>query len=205
MDNKVWFVVAKRLAGSGSIFACTAIALGLFGLPVAASATIIDFSVLPSGQNIRSDFFLTQGITFDDAYFVGFVQGQSALIGLGGSAISAMFSDPISAISVTVAQSFAVNADYTLTVFDQTLSPIVSNTLATSASGYSTIELSGFTSAAWSFSIANHADHSPIGLDEFALGSIDFTEAPEPPGFLLGMIGVAAFAGLRRCSWNGRY
>ncbi|HUI81234.1 MAG TPA: PEP-CTERM sorting domain-containing protein [Bryobacteraceae bacterium] len=137
--------------------------------------------------------FVDQGILFNNTYFVGFVQGENALVPPGTStSIGGSFDEPITTISVTVAQGFAESGDYSLTVFDSSGVAVASTTMTTPVTGYSTISLTGFSPTAISFLLENNASVSPP-YNEFALGSVDFNQTPEPSTWFLAAIGLAVF------------
>jgi hypothetical protein len=172
-----------------------ALMLALCSNPRPASASLINFSALPNGTDMNPDAFSAQGILFDAPYFVGFVQSTHALVGEGTTApIGASFTASISALSVTVAQSFAVSGVYILTAFDSSQALVATTTVTTSVSGFSTVDLGGFAPTAVSFTLENDANFGSPALNEFALGSVQFTPVPEPSTLFLALMGMGVLA-----------
>src|SRR6266511_2427389 len=120
--KRLFYVVAF-----GAVAACLLSGMSSAAVPgVGATEVIVDFS-----NNDQGDFdplsYRSDGIVFPpqrcgsggcDSWFVGFVQGDNALVGnplLGG--ITARFTRPVSELSLRVAPAAQGTATYTLTAF----------------------------------------------------------------------------------------
>jgi hypothetical protein len=142
----------------------------------------IDFS--SAGQGIfQPDFFKRQGLVFTQGNFVGFVQGDEALIG----PIAGTFRPAVCSLSLRVAPALQGTAAYTLTAFSPA-GAIVSQATVTVTQdsgdpengplGYFTIELTNLTPRANSFTLENRFIRSSFPQNTqipFAISSLAYT------------------------------
>ena len=159
-------------------------------IPLAAQAPLnstsfaiktIDFSTHAVGP-FQPDFYKKDGIVFTEGSFVGFIQGDQALVG----PIAATFRPPIFGLSVSVAPSRQGTAEYTLTAADATgrvigsASMIITEDLGdptTQPFGYFTIDLGSLPRRAKTFTLQNRfvrsSDPTVTRID-FGVSSITF-------------------------------
>jgi|GEM_PF-3603450 len=142
----------------------------------------IDFS--SAGQGIfPPDFFKRQGLVFTQGDFVGFVQGDEALIG----PIAGIFRPAVCSLSVRVAPALQGTAAYTLTAFAPS-GEIVSQTTLTITQdsgdpengpfGYFSLELENLTPRANHFTLENRFIRSSFPHNTqipFAISSLTYT------------------------------
>jgi hypothetical protein len=137
----------------------------------------IDFSTAPSASLLPKDFYRAQGIVFNEEYFVGFIQGDEALVSgstANGDAaqIGATFTAPVTALSVEVAPAFGGTAEYTLTAFDSGGHAVATKSVtrtedpgdpADQGFGYFPIDLGPLSDSARSFTLTNRFIRSSTG------------------------------------------
>ena len=187
--NKLRFFLAAAgvLVGVGTVPA------------VAGSVVTIDFTQAGQGP-FNQNFFASSGIVFTQGTFVGFVQGDDALV---GPPIAGSFLTPVTSLAVNVALGFQAVDDFSLTVYDASSAPISTTTFILDQDtgnpnfmgwGYFTISLPNIPQPAYSFTLSDQFVSGPInGSTEFGDSSLVFTQVPEPgPLFLLatGLIGM---------------
>ena len=124
-----------------------------------AISQTIDFST--PGQGIfQPDFFKRQDLVFTQGDFVGFVQGDEALIG----PLAGTFHPSVCSISVRVAPAYQGTASYTLTAYSASGKTVGSTTMiitqdigepASGSPGYFVIELTGLSQKAQTFTLEN--------------------------------------------------
>jgi len=143
----------------------------------------IDFSSAGEAVFIQPDFFKRQGLVLTQGEFVGFVQGDQALIG----PIAGNFHPSVCRLSLRVAPAVQGTAAYTLTAFSPS-GEIVSQTtvIITQDSGdpengpfgYFTIELANLTPWANYFTLENRFIRSSFPQNRqipFAISSLTYT------------------------------
>jgi len=126
---------------------------------------IIDFSTHGQGP-FQADFFKKDGVTFTEGSFVGFIQGDEALIG----DIAGTFTPPVSSLSARVAPAFQGTIEFTLTALDASSTVIASESVTvteTGAGGYVTIDLGALPAKAKYFSITGIPDAYGVSLITF--------------------------------------
>jgi hypothetical protein len=174
----------------------------------ASAQTIIsvDSLGLPStGTYVTPDVFQAEGLTFDKSYFVGFVQGHSALIFGGptdpvGPITGSFGSAHISSISVEVAAGFQGAATYTLSALNAHSHVIDSISAAHSETGYYDIGLTGLHGASGFVLSVDSQLHSNF---ESGLTSITFNTAAVPDDSSTGILLTVALIALL-CAWVRR-
>jgi len=119
----------------------------------------IDFSTHGEGV-FQADFYRKVGVIFTTGSFVGFIQGDQALVG----PIAGTFSSPVSSLSVRIAPALQGTAEYTLTAWDasrkviRSVSAIVMQDTgdpATGLDGYFTLDLGNLPHSAKYFALDN--------------------------------------------------
>jgi hypothetical protein len=168
------------LVGAAAVFAML---LGVFVAiaPAAQAATTIDFSTVSQGPFDQS-FFKSDGIIFTEGTFVGFVQGDNALIGPVAGKVRGGFNS----LSARVAPGEQGTATYTLTAFKQgnqiaATSMTVTQDMGdptTGPFGYFTINIGPLPKKADSFSLSNvfvRSSFLDITVIEFGVSSITFS------------------------------
>lgn len=142
----------------------------------------IDFSS-PGQGTFQPDFFKNQGLIFTQGSFVGFVQGDEALIG----PIAGIFRPSVCSLSVRVAPALQGTAAYTLTAFAPS-GEIVSQATVTvtqdsgdpenGSFGYFSLELENLTPRANHFTLENRFIRSSFPHNTqipFAISSLTYT------------------------------
>jgi hypothetical protein len=142
----------------------------------------IDFSSAGEGV-FQTDFFRKQGLIFTQGDFVGFVQGDEALVG----PIAGSFHPSVCSLSLRVAPALQGTAAYTLTAFSPS-GEIVSQVTVTVTQdsgdpengpfGYFTIELANLTPRANYFTLENRFIRSSFPQNTqipFAISSLTYT------------------------------
>lgn len=195
--KRLIYVVALGAAAS-----CLLTGMSSAAVPgVGAPEVIVDFS-----NNDQGDFdplsYRSDGIVFPPQrcgnagcapWFVGFIQGDNALVGnplLGG--ITAMFTRPVSELSLQVAPAAQGTATYTLTAFGASGKELASQSLTvtqdigdptTGPPGYFTIGVGGFAVPATSFALTSVFVRSSFGINliEYGASSIHYTHWGEQP------------------------
>ena len=181
-------------------FAC----LMLVSAAAGSQRQTIDFSTAPSGSVLPKDFYRAQGIIFNEEYFVGFIQGDDALVSgsteNGDSAqIGATFTAPVTTLSVEVAPAFQGTAEYTVTAFDSGGQVVATKSVtrtedtgdpADQGFGYFTIGLGPLAGPAHSFILTNRFIRSSFGTPicgggglacfSFGLSTITYTIQLDP-------------------------
>jgi len=176
-----WLPTATLLASAAALlWACTdRPAAGpadrpSFGAGVAAQRVTVDFTSFGEGQFFEPTFYRSDGILFPaqacgpagcTAWFVGFIQGDDALVGTPSfGPVQATFTRPISDLSVVVAPGIQGTATYVLSAFAVsgellgTTSVTVTQDIgdpANSGYGYFTIGLTNLPGPAKSFTLDN--------------------------------------------------
>jgi hypothetical protein len=145
------------------------------------AATTIDFSTVSQGPFDQS-FFTRDGIVFTEGTFVGFVQGDNALVGPVAGTVKGGFSS----LSARVAPAMQGTATYTLTAFKQG-NQIAATSITvtqdegdptTGSFGYFTINIGPLPKKADSFSLSNlfvRSSFPGVTLIEFGVSSITFS------------------------------
>ena len=165
------------------VAAVFAMLLGAFvaNAPAAQAATTIDFSTVSQGPFDQS-FFTRDGIVFTEGTFVGFVQGDNALIGPVAGTVKGGFSS----LSARVAPAMQGTATYTLRAFKQG-NQIAATSITvtqdegdstTGSFGYFTINIGPLPKKADSFSLSNvfvRSSFPGVTLIEFGVSSITFS------------------------------
>jgi len=163
----------------------------------------IDFSTFGDGREFDPLFYQDDRIVFPPQqcgpvgcgnWFVGFIQGDAALVGGPLLApIEAMFTKPIFGLSLRVAPGAQGTAEYTLTAFNSgghvvarksvTITQDMGDPL-TDPFGYFSIDLGRFRQPATSFTLGSKDIRSSFGLTgrtiEYGVSSITFV--PAGPG-----------------------
>jgi hypothetical protein len=123
------------------------------------SSQTIDFSTAGQGP-FDSNFFKSQGLVLTQGDFVGFVQGDQTLIG----PVAGTFHPSVCSISVRVAPAFQGTAAYTLKAYSGSGKVVGSTTMTVTQDlgeagsgpfGYFTIELTGLSQKAQTFTLEN--------------------------------------------------
>ena len=142
----------------------------------------IDFSTVGQGT-FQPKSFKRQGLVFTQGDFVGFVQGDEALIG----PVAETFHLSVCSISLTVAPAFQGTAAYTLTAYSASGKVVGSTTVIVTqdigdpesgAPGYFVIELTELTQKAQRFTLENQFIRSSfpqITEISFGVSSITYT------------------------------
>jgi hypothetical protein len=147
----------------------------------AATTTTIDFSKVSQGPFDQS-FFARDRVVFTQGTFVGFVQGDNALVGPVAGKVSGGFKS----LSAQVAPALQGTAAYTLTAYKQG-KEITSTTITvtqdegdptTGPFGYFTVSIGPLPKKADSFSLSNEFIRSSFPQNnsiEFGVSSITFS------------------------------
>jgi hypothetical protein len=126
----------------------------------------IDFSTHGQGP-FQADFYKKDGVTFTEGSFVGFVQGDEAIIG----DIAGTFTPPISSLSARVAPGFQGTFEFTLTALDASSTVIASESITvteTGAGGYVTIDLGVLPAKAKYFTLTGIPDSYGVSSITYA-------------------------------------
>jgi hypothetical protein len=156
---------------------------GVLASVSSASAAEIDFSTHGQGP-FDSQFYGGDGVVFTQGSFVGYVQGDEALIGPAGASVK----KGLTRVSARVAPSIQGTATYTLAAYKSSQmigSRSVTVTQdegdpATSGFGYFTIELGPLYKKATSFRLSNsfvRSSFSHVTEIQFGLASITLSSA----------------------------
>jgi hypothetical protein len=116
----------------------------------------IDFSTHGQGP-FQFDFYKKDGVTFSEGSFVGFVQGDEAIIG----DIAGTFTPPVSSLSARVAPGFQGTFEFTLTALDASSTVVASESITVTdlgAGGYVTIDLGVLPAKAKYFTLTGVPD-----------------------------------------------
>jgi hypothetical protein len=164
----------------------------------------IDFSFAPSDSLLPKVFYKAQGIIFNDEYFVGFIQGDDALVSrstANGDAaqIGATFTAPVTDLSMELAPAFQGTAEYTATAFDSRGQVVATKSVtrtedigdpADQGFGYLTIDLGPLPRPARSFILTSRFIRSSFGTPnctngglscfEFGISTITYTFQLDP-------------------------
>lgn len=195
---------------------CTSLVLGIIGVifitmsEADAVPINIDISVHGGGP-FDQDFFKPKGVVFSEGDFVGFVQGDDALIFDQSNGIRGSFAPAaVTNISVEVAPYLQGTWAYRLAALDVLSDIIDSKTILVtqdsgdpehSGFGYFPIELTGLPGAIGFFvesSFIRNSFGTTPGNNIAALSSISFTPVPEPATFALFGIGLAGLVVISR-------
>jgi hypothetical protein len=147
-----------------------------FPTAAAASSTVVDFSEHGQGAFDQSFF---SGVKFTEGSWVGYVQGDEALIGPAAASIHKKFTS----VSASFAPTTQGTAIYTLTVYKGKSALGSSSMTVTQDSGdpetgpfgYATISLNGLAKRADSFRLSNRfvrSSYPNITLIDFGTASI---------------------------------
>lgn len=143
----------------------------------------IDFSSAGEGIFLQPDFFKRQGLILTQGDFVGFVQGDDALIG----PIAGSFHPSVCRLSLRVAPALQGTAAYTLTAFAPSGEMVSQATVTITQDsgdpengpfGYFTIELTNLTPRANYFTLENRFIRSSFPQNTqipFAISSLTYT------------------------------
>jgi hypothetical protein len=159
-----------------------ALLCALFAFAPAAGAArpasvTIDFSQHGEGSLDRSYF---KGVEFTEGSWVGYIQGDQALVG----PVSGTAEKKFTSISASVAPATQGTATYTLTAYKGNGKPIASSSITvtqdtgdpqTGPWGYNTVTLAGLSKKATAFHLTNsfvRSSHSHITQIEFGVSSI---------------------------------
>jgi hypothetical protein len=138
----------------------------------------IDFSA--HGGGALDPTYFQRHVEFTEGSWVGYVQGDQALIGPVAGTAAKKFTG----VSATFAPATQGTAEYTLTAYKGNGKPIASNTITvtqdtgdpeTGAWGYDTVTLEGLSKKAKSFRLTNsfiRSSHSHITQIDFGVASI---------------------------------
>ncbi len=147
-----------------------------------AISQTIDFSSTAQGP-IQPDFFQGQGLVFTDGDFVGFVQGDQALIG----PVAGTFHPSVCSLSVRVAPAFQGTAAYTLMAYSSSGEVVGSTSVIVTQDsgdpesglfGYFSIELTNLSQRAQTFTLENQFIRSSFPQNtqiSFGVSSITYT------------------------------
>jgi hypothetical protein len=144
----------------------------------------IDFSTASEGP-FQSNFFKKQGLVFTQGDFVGFIQGDQALVGpMAGS-----FHPSVCSLSLSVAPAVQGTAAYTLTAYSASGKVVGSTTVIvtqdsgdpeTEPFGYFRIELTDLSGKTQMFTVENQLIRSSfpqITQIPFGVSSINYTSS----------------------------
>ena len=148
---------------------------------VATSQVTVDLTTYGQGP-FDARFYKKDGIVFTQGSFVGYIQGDEALVG----PVAGRFGQPVSTLSARVAPALQGTAEYRLTAFDASgeavasASAIVTQDMgdqATGPFGYFTIDLGDLPGQAKSFTLENRFLRSSFTNTSvpFGVSSISYT------------------------------
>jgi hypothetical protein len=155
--------------------------VGLLAPSTVASATTADFSTHGQGSFDQS-FYRADGVTFTEGTFVGYIQGDDALVG----SIAGDFKPKGSSLSARVAPAAQGTATYTLTALAASDKPIASTSVtvtqdegdpANSGWGYFDIDLGQLPKRARAFTLTNtfvRSSYPHITTIPFGVSSLSF-------------------------------
>jgi hypothetical protein len=147
-----------------------------------AISQTIDFST-PGEGPIQPNFFRGQGLILTEGDFVGFVQGDQALIG----PVAGIFHPSVCSLSVRVAPALQGTAAYTLTAYSPSGEVVGSTTVIVTQDsgdpenglpGYFSIELTDLSQRAQTFTLENQFIRSSFPQNTqipFGVSSITYT------------------------------
>jgi len=177
--------VSLLVAVSFSLPTASVGAAPMITIPGCRSATsqTIDFST-PGEGAIQADFFKSQGFVFTKGDFVGFIQGDQALVG----PVAGIFHPSVCSLSLRVAPALQGTAAYTLTAYSPSGKVVGSTTMIvtqdegdpeTGSLGYFNIELSNLSQQAQTFKLENqfirssfaHITQIPFGISSITYAS----------------------------------
>lgn len=142
----------------------------------------IDFSIAGQGP-FQSKFFKRQGVVFTQGDFVGFIQGDEALVG----PVAGTFHPLVCTLSVRVAPALQGTAAYTLTAYSPSGEVVGTTTVIVTQDsgdpesgpdGYFDIELTDLSGKAQSFTLENQfirSSFSHITQIPFGISSLTYT------------------------------
>ena len=163
------------------------------------------------GGIFYQEYFRPKGVVFTDGDFVGYVQGDDALVFDQSNGITGLFAPAaVTSISVDIAPWLQGTWAYRLAALNVLSNIIDSKTILVTQDtgdpentgfGYFSIELTGLPGAA-GFLVDSTFIRTSYGTTSAnniaALSSISFSKIPEPATFALFGIGMAALGLIRR-------
>ena len=147
-----------------------------------SSSQTIDFST-PGQGPFQPDFFKKQALVFTQGDFVGFIQGDQALVG----PVAGTFHPSVCSLSLSVAPALQGTAAYTLTAYTASGKMVGSTTMIVTQDsgdpengplGYFRIELTGLSGKAQMFTLENQFLRSSFPQTTqipFGVSSITYT------------------------------
>lgn len=145
---------------------CGSIPDGCGGTISCGACQTVDFSTHGEGP-FQADFYKKDGVTFTAGSFVGFVQGDEAIIG----DIAGTFTPPVSSLSVRVAPGFQGTFPFTLTALDASSTVIASESVTVTedgSGGYVTIDLGVLPAQATYFTLTGIPDSYGVSSITYA-------------------------------------
>jgi hypothetical protein len=212
---------SKKLAATLLIACFSALPSASSGTPISLDANgvasppvTVDFATAPSGA-FQSTFFQSEGVVFSESDgFVGFIQGQNALLNAVSPGypqialpIVGDFSPGITSLSISVAPAVQGVMDFTLTAIDASAANVKSLTVEVNqwtsdpgfqGFGYQILDLGTLPQTAVSFSLSVALVRGPEPLVQFAIGSLTFAQIPEPSSIGLLSAGIIGLIACRR-------
>jgi hypothetical protein len=119
----------------------------------ALKTVTIDFSTFGQGP-FQADFYKKNGVIFTEGSFVGFIQGDEALIGN----VAGTFTPPVSSLSARVAPGFQGTFEFTLTALSPSSNVIASQSVTVTeppSVRYVTIDLGDLPTKAKYFTLTS--------------------------------------------------
>jgi hypothetical protein len=206
MKSPQAFTQQIPVAAFAAIVAILVLTVGT--VPAIAIPITVDFSQHGEGPFDRN-FFASSGIVFTQGDFVGFVQGDDALIGGTDFPIAGSFLTPVTSLAVSVAMGFQTVSDFTLTVYDASSAPIGATTFRLNQDtgdagfmgfGYFTIDLLNIPQPAYSFQLTDQFVSSSFGFtsSEWGVSTLVFNQVTEPGTAALFALCLSAIALCRK-------
>ncbi len=165
-----------------TLAAVVVLAAGLHVVGASADSThVIDFST-HGGGTLESRFYKPDGVVFTPGLFVGYVQGDDAVVG----PISGKFSPKATSVSVRIAPAYQGTATYTLTTYDSARNVVAAASVtvtqdtgdpANTGWGYVTLSLPALPSNAATFEVTNtfvRSSYPHVTLMDFGVSSVTF-------------------------------